>query len=241
MPSAGGHVTRQRVFATGETMTPLTRDRLPVGPRLDGHAWWQAGSLALDVGCAARSDVPVLITGEREADTTLVARLIHQQSSRSQFLQLNASSADITSDLFGHAGRLRAGRDKPGMLEMLHGGTLLLHDVDRLHVSFVEPLQRFLESGDTRRLGAERVQGRPDVRIISTRTPDCQETGCPAGIPVPLFYRLNGIHLLIPARDKRFEDVSLVRAGPVSDETRRLHEAPAITGGLPMRWMRGSS
>ena len=112
--------------------TPLSRERLPVAPRVDRHAWRHARSLALDGECAARSHVPVLIIGEREAANTLVARLIHQQSGRSRFLQLNASSLDIASDLSGHAGRLRAGRDKPGVVEMLHGGTLLLHDVDRL-------------------------------------------------------------------------------------------------------------
>ena len=180
-----------------------------MAPRVDRHGWQRARSLALDVECAARSHVPVLIIGEREAANTSVARLIHQQSGRSRFLQLNASSPDIASDLFGHAGRLRAGRDKPGVVEMLHGGTLLLHDVDRLDLSLVVPLQRFLESGATRRMGAERVQRRPDVRIISTISADSRDTGRLAGIPAPLFYRLNVLHLFIAALRDRPDDVSL--------------------------------
>jgi transcriptional regulator with PAS, ATPase and Fis domain len=170
-----------------------------------------------DIRYAARTDAKVLITGESGAGKELVARAIHGQGARSSgpFVAINCAGIPETlleSELFGHVRGSFTGafRDRPGLLEVAHTGTVLLDEVGEMSLRMQGLLLRFLESGEIQRVGADRVVPRLDVRIIAATnrplTQDIEEKRFRAD----LFYRLNVIHLTVPPVRERREDIPLL-------------------------------
>jgi len=124
---------------------------------------------------AAHSIVNVLLVGEHGTGKELLARAIHQASSRASgpFVTLNCATVPRTligSELFGYEStldRLQPGR--PGKLELAQGGTLLLKAIDALPMEEQTTLLRAIEARNSIRLGGRRVVPL-DVRIIATTT-----------------------------------------------------------------------
>ncbi len=114
---------------------------------------------------AARGDANVLITGERGVGKAAFARFIHEHSDRSPhgFATINCEGLPdllFESELFGHVQGSFAGayRDKPGLLESVPGGTVFLDEVGALSERMQARLLRFLETGEYRRIGGDRIQ-----------------------------------------------------------------------------------
>src|SRR5258706_308616 len=109
---------------------------------------------------AARSDAKILITGESGVGKEIVARLIHDRSSRSRAPLVTINCAGfpdslLESEMFGHVkgSFTDAHRDKRGWLETAHGGTIFMDEVGEMSLRMQALLLRFLETGEIQRVG----------------------------------------------------------------------------------------
>ncbi len=176
-------------------------------------------ALQEDLEFAARSDAKVLITGESGVGKEVVARLIHQRSGRrnASLVTINCAGLPDTlleSELFGHVRGSFTGayRDRPGLLEMAHGGTVFMDEVGEMSLRMQALLLRFLESGEVQRVGADRSQNRVDVRVIAATNRNLAERIAEKEFREDLYYRLNVIHLLITPLRERRDDIQVLLA-----------------------------
>src|SRR5258707_9616462 len=123
---------------------------------------------------------PLLITGETGTGKSLLARIIHESSSRSaaQFVELNGAAIPenlLESELFGYerGAFTDARHSKSGLLQVAHHGTLFFDEIGLLPLSLQAKLLTVLEDGRVRRLGATR-SAPVDVWIISATNEDLQ-------------------------------------------------------------------
>jgi DNA-binding NtrC family response regulator len=173
-----------------------------------------ARALRGEIDFAAQSDAKVLITGETGVGKDLVARLIHQGSKRrlAPVATLNCAGlpdALLESELFGHVrgSFTDAHRDKPGILESAANGTVFLDEVGEMSARMQAVLLRFLETGELQRVGADRVHARVNVRVIAATNRDLMAEIEAGRFREDLFYRLNVLHIHIPALRERREDI----------------------------------
>lgn len=167
-----------------------------------------------DIECAARTDAKVLITGETGAGKEVVARLVHHRSTRARapLVTLNCAGVPDTlleSELFGYSrgSFTDAYRDKPGLLELASGGTVLLDEVGEMSTRMQSVLLRFLETGELQRVGADRVHAHSDVRLISATNRNLRNQIDSGAFREDLFFRLNVIQIVVPPLRERLEDV----------------------------------
>jgi transcriptional regulator with PAS, ATPase and Fis domain len=167
-----------------------------------------------EVARAARSDAKVLITGESGAGKEVTARLIHQQSARRQgpFVAINCAGVPETlleSELFGHTRGSFTGayRDRPGMLEAAHRGSIFLDEVGEMSLRMQGLLLRFLESGEIQRIGGQLAGAPVDGRVIAATNRSLARDLAAKTFREDLYYRLNVIHIAVPPLRERREDI----------------------------------
>ena len=167
-----------------------------------------------DVAQASRSDAKILLTGESGVGKEVAARLIHRQSARSAgpFVAINCAGIPdslLESSLFGHMRGSFTGafRDKAGLLEQAHGGTMFMDEVGEMTKRMQGLLLRFLEDGDIYRVGSERRTSTVNVRIVAATNRVLLDRVAEGEFREDLFYRLNVIHLVIPPLRERREDI----------------------------------
>src|SRR5512140_1632701 len=130
--------------------------------------------LKAEIDRVARSDAKVLVTGESGTGKELVALANHSASLRAErpFVPVNCAGLPETlleSELFGHVRGSFTGayRDKPGKLEMAHDGTVFLDEVGEMTLRMQGLFLRFLETGEIQKVGADRVAGTVNVRVVA--------------------------------------------------------------------------
>jgi two-component system, NtrC family, response regulator AtoC len=172
-------------------------------------------ALEAEVECAARSDAKVLITGETGVGKEVIARMIHQRSPRSGAAMVSLNCAGLPdslleSELFGHVRGSFTGayRDKPGLLEMAPNGTVFLDEVGEMSARMQVVLLRYLETGEIQRIGADRVQARVSVRLITATNRDLEREIASGTFREDLYFRLNVLRLAIPPLRERPEDIA---------------------------------
>ncbi len=160
-----------------------------------------------------RSELGVLLLGETGVGKELCAELLHVCSARAgrTFLRLNCAALSeslLESELFGYERGAFTGAvsDRAGLLEAASGGTLLLDEVGDMPLSTQVKLLRVLESKEILRLGA-RVPRRVDVRVVAATNRDLQEQITRGLFREDLFYRLNGISIIVPPLRERPADI----------------------------------
>lgn len=170
--------------------------------------------LKLEIERVARSDAKVLVTGESGVGKELVAHAIHANSTRSTrpFVAVNCAGLPETlleSELFGHVKGSFTGayRDKQGKLELADRGTMFLDEIGEMTLRMQGLLLRFLETGELQKVGADRVIGRVDVRVIAATNRNLREMIDQGSFREDLFYRLNVIHLVVAPLRERPEDI----------------------------------
>ena len=194
-------------------------------------------SLRREIEAAARTDAKVLVLGETGAGKEVVARLIHEYSSRASrsFVAVNCSGIPETlleSELFGHARGSFTGayRDKPGLVRQADRGTLFLDELGEMSLRMQAVLLRFAETGEIQTIGVDGVTGRSDVRLITATNRNLRERIDAGVFREDLYFRLNIIQIHVPPLRERAEDVLLLLQHYLrrASETHRLH-CPELT------------
>jgi two-component system response regulator AtoC len=163
----------------------------------------------------ARSNAPVLITGQSGTGKEVVARTIHRLSRRASapFVAFNCGAISpslIESLLFGHERGAFTGAEKRhiGYFEEASGGTLLLDEITEMGPELQVKLLRVLEAKSLRRVGGKQ-ELRVDVRIVSATNRDPLEAIESGKLREDLYYRLNVFPIALPPLSERREDVAL--------------------------------
>jgi transcriptional regulator with PAS, ATPase and Fis domain len=167
-----------------------------------------------EIDRVARTDAKVLITGESGTGKEVVARQVYALSNRSgrSFVPVNCAGLPETlleSELFGHVRGSFTGayRDKPGKLEIADEGTIFLDEIGEMTLRMQGLLLRFLETGEIQKVGADRTGNRVDVRTVAATNRNLREMIAQGLFREDLFYRLNVIHLIVPALRERKDDI----------------------------------
>jgi len=162
---------------------------------------------------AAKSAIPVLITGESGVGKEVIARALHGASDRAgkPFVAVNCGALPanlIESILFGHEkGAFTGAHDKHlGKFQEATGGTLFLDEIGELPLDMQVKLLRALQEGEVDPVGAKRSV-KVDVRIVSATNRDPAQQVRAGAFREDLFYRLNVFPIEAPSLRERREDV----------------------------------
>jgi transcriptional regulator with PAS, ATPase and Fis domain len=190
-------------------------------------------SLQHDIDTAARSNAKVLITGETGVGKDVVARLVHQASVRAAapLATLNCAGVPdslMESELFGHVRGSFTGayRDKPGILEAAAHGTVFLDEVGEMSLRMQAALLRFLETGEVQRVGADRVRGAVNVRVVAATNRDLDSAIAAGTFRLDLYYRLNVLRISVQPLRERRDDVPLLLDHFMEDCSRQTGASP---------------
>lgn len=167
---------------------------------------------------AARTEAPVLILGESGTGKELVAKAIHDFSTRKKrpFIAVNCSGLTDTlleAELFGHARGAFTGAigERAGLFEAADGGTLFLDELGSTTTAFQASLLRVLQSGEVRRLGSTQSK-RVSVRVLGASNASLKELAGTGSFRPDLFYRLSVLTIgLAPLRERK-GDIQLLAA-----------------------------
>jgi len=160
--------------------------------------------------------VPVLIRGESGTGKEIIAKLLHQRSSRRSgpFVKINCPAIPSTlveSELFGYERGAFTGADvkKLGLVELAHGGTLFLDEIAELDIGLQSKLLQLLQDGQFYAIGAKKEK-QVEVRFICA-TNRVLEREIQAGtFRQDLFYRIKVVSLTLPPLRNRRCDIPLL-------------------------------
>jgi two-component system response regulator AtoC len=190
----------------------------------------------------ADSDVTVLIRGESGVGKELVARAIHQRSTRRNrpFVKVNCAALPaelLESELFGHerGAFTGAATTRIGKFEQADSGTLMLDEIGEMKPALQAKLLHVLQDAEFTKLGSnKRIQ--VDVRIVAATNRDLEKMMMNGEFREDLYYRLKVIELAVPALRERRDEIATLTdffvarysrkynrpARPISDQLRQL-------------------
>ncbi len=186
----------------------------------------------------ARSQAPVYISGESGSGKELVARLIHQQSPKSDhpFVAVNCGAIPqelMESEFFGHKKGSFTGAvsDKEGLFQAADNGTLFLDEVADLPLSLQVKLLRAIQEKKIRPIG-EQKEININVRVLSATHKDLEEMVHEGSFRQDLYYRLNVIELNLPPLRARTSDIPELTEFLLDKlSTTNQHDKPSISAG----------
>lgn len=185
----------------------------------------------------AKFDATVLITGESGSGKERIARLVHEESTRSTgpFIAVNCGAITETlleSELFGHARGAFTGanQDRPGLFEAANNGTLLLDEVGEISKGMQVKLLRALQEREIRRVG-ENKNRRIDLRVLAATNRDLAVAVADGSFRQDLYYRLKVVELNVPPLRERRDDILPLARVLLADAALRMKRK--ITGLAP--------
>ena len=248
---------RQVVAKAMNTYTLARRDARPEEPSVRGRfrLVGQAPAIRQIYGVVekvASTPSTVLITGESGTGKELIARALHENSSRhgGPFIKINCAAIPKTlmeSELFGYEKGAFTGAtsSKPGRFELADGGTLFLDEIGEIPVEMQVKLLRAIQESEFERVGGIKTL-KVDVRLITATNRDLEREIREGNFREDLFYRLNVVPLDIPPLRDRDEDIPLLvdhiitkfnerlkkRVRGISDEAMRLLRSHGWPGNI---------
>jgi two-component system response regulator AtoC len=225
--SSNGTRVAGRVIEAGKRVPLRPNDKIEVGAAAliidlpspgQREAHIERGGLRLGgaadlIARAAPTPLPVLLVGETGVGKEVAAQAIVAASPRASaaFVRLNCaalSEALLESELFGHERGAFTGAEaaKPGLLEAAHGGTLFLDEIGELGLGAQAKLLRVIEIGEVTRVGAV-VPRTIDVRFVLATNRDLQQRIAAGAFRQDLFYRINGVTIVIPPLRARVSEI----------------------------------
>ncbi|HSZ72874.1 MAG TPA: sigma-54 dependent transcriptional regulator [Cytophagaceae bacterium] len=173
----------------------------------------QAVELAKKV---APTDTSVLLLGETGTGKEVVAQAIHQESQRKNksFVAINCSAFGkdiLESELFGYKAGAFTGavKDKKGLLEEAHNGTLFLDELGEMSLELQAKLLRVLETGEFIKVG-DTKSTKVNVRLIAATHKDLLKEAEQGHFRSDLYYRLSVFQIILPALKDRINDIELL-------------------------------
>jgi transcriptional regulator with PAS, ATPase and Fis domain len=168
------------------------------------------------VSLVAPTNATVLLEGETGTGKEMIARMIHNNSSRASqpFVPVDCGSIApslLESELFGalKGAYTGADRDRMGVFEAANNGTVFLDEIGDLELGFQLNLLRFLQEKEIRPLGSPRGK-KVDVRVVAATNRDLQKMVEQGKFREDLWYRLNVVRVILPPLVERRGDVPLL-------------------------------
>lgn len=164
----------------------------------------------------ADTDLTVLITGESGVGKETFPRIIHDGSARrrGKYLAVNCGAipeGTINAELFGHEKGAFTGAvgERKGYFEEADGGTLFLDEIGELPRETQALLLRVLQNGEYMKVGSSKVE-KTDVRVICATNVNLAHAVATGKFREDLYYRLNGVQIMVPSLRERKEDIYLL-------------------------------
>ncbi|QDU54726.1 sigma-54-dependent transcriptional regulator [Aeoliella mucimassa] len=186
-------------------------------PRLIGESTGM-GQVQKMISRVGPTDSTVLILGETGTGKELVARAVHENSTRAgkPFVAINCGALPenlIESELFGHAKGAFTGADdhRTGLFEVASGGTIFLDEIGELPKSMQAKLLRVLESREIRRVGENKTV-MVDVRVVCATHRNLEDMVAEDEFREDLMYRINTFEIHLPPLRERLDDIPQLAA-----------------------------
>jgi Nif-specific regulatory protein len=168
------------------------------------------------IEAAARCDVRVLLDGQSGTGKELIAKAIHQYSSRNhrKFVAIDCGAIPVNlieSELFGHTKGAFTGANflRKGLLEVADGGTFFMDEINNLPIDMQAKLLRVLQEGEIRPVGSNETI-KVDVRIVAASSIALKLCVDEKKFREDLFYRLYVYPISVPSLNERKEDIPLL-------------------------------
>ncbi|MBZ4672886.1 MAG: two component, sigma54 specific, transcriptional regulator, Fis family [Deferribacteraceae bacterium] len=168
------------------------------------------------IGKIAKTDINVLIQGETGTGKEVIAKMIHEKSSRNHkpFVAINMAAIPkelMESELFGYSRGAFTGAvgDKPGKFEEANGGTIFLDEISEAEMAIQSKLLRVLQEKEVTRLGSNKTT-KLDIRVIVATNDDLEELVREKRFREDLYYRLNVVTISLPSLRERKEDIPVL-------------------------------
>ncbi|MGD8531371.1 MAG: sigma-54 dependent transcriptional regulator, partial [Syntrophobacterales bacterium] len=180
------------------------------------------------IGKVAEYKSTVLITGESGTGKELIARAIHYNSPRADkpLVTVNCGAIPenlLESELFGHkkGSFTDAVRDKKGLFQEAHGGSIFLDEIGELPRPLQVKLLRVLQEEEIKRVG-DLQSIKIDIRVMAATTKDLAKEVEAGRFRDDLYYRINVLHVNVPPLRERAEDITLLIQHFISKTSERL-------------------
>jgi len=187
---------------------------------------------------AAPADTTILIIGESGTGKELAARAIHLLSSRKNknFVAVNCGALSenlLESELFGHVRGAFTGAssDKAGRFETADKGTILLDEIGETSENFQVKMLRVLQSGEIEKVGSS-TPHRVDVRVVAATNKELETEVAERKFREDLYYRLNVFRIDLPPLRERKEDIELLAAHFLAQESNEISLSWAVSKAL---------
>ena len=194
-----------------------------VGEQRDYNEMIAVDSTSIELTTLAKrvagSDASIMITGESGSGKEVLAKFIHNNSSRSDqpFVAINCAAIPenmLEATLFGYEKGAYTGAYKasPGKFEQAQGGTILLDEISEMDIGLQAKLLRVLQEKEVERLGGNNIIDL-DVRVLATSNRDMHEVVADGKFREDLYYRLNVFPLhLLPLSERPADIVPLTKS-----------------------------